>query len=245
MQHGMRLHQEASGTAPAGENGTGKQKPFIFLITILVALGALQFVVAGTLRWPAAWLYVGLTLGGTLAGYRYVSRRNPELFAARFTRHADAKSWDRIMTGAIGLISIAGPLLAAGQYRFTGDAGAAWPLRGAAAALIAGAFALSYWAMGCNRHFERNVRIQHDRNHRVVDTGPYRFVRHPSYLATSVLFLSMPVLLASTWAAPVALAGVALFVVRTALEDATLQRELPGYARYAARVRYRLLPGVW
>ena len=102
------------------------------------------------------------------------------------------------------------------------------------------------WAMLVNPHFEKVVRIQHELGHRVIDTGPYRFVRHPGYVGTIIGFiLSMPFLLNSWWAfVPAALATVWM-IVRTVMEDRVLRRELEGYEDYAKRVRYRLLPGVW
>jgi protein-S-isoprenylcysteine O-methyltransferase Ste14 len=96
-----------------------------------------------------------------------------------------------------------------------------------------------------NRHFEPTVRIQTDRGHTVIDTGPYALVRHPGYVAASLLVLGMPLSLGSYWASIPAILSYLLLVVRTALEDRTLQDELPGYKEYARRVRYRLLPGVW
>ena len=99
--------------------------------------------------------------------------------------------------------------------------------------------------MGENPFFEKTVRIQSDRGHRVVDIGPYRLVRHPGYLGFFGWILSTPLLLGSWWAFVPALLSIAGIVVRTALEDRTLKAELPGYADYAKRTRYRLVPGIW
>ena len=89
------------------------------------------------------------------------------------------------------------------------------------------------------------VAIQHDRGHTVATGGPYRFVRHPGYVSYIVMSLSTPIVLGSlAGLIPAGLVSAAIFV-RTALEDRTLQAELPGYQEYAARVRYRLLPGIW
>jgi protein-S-isoprenylcysteine O-methyltransferase Ste14 len=100
-------------------------------------------------------------------------------------------------------------------------------------------------AMATNPHLETTVRIQEDRGHRVSTSGPYRVVRHPMYVGAILQFAGAPLVLGSLWAClPVAAAPV-LFIVRTALEDRTLRRELPGYEAYAQRTRYRLLPGVW
>ena len=115
----------------------------------------------------------------------------------------------------------------------------------AALVIAALAYAISPWAMRVNAYFSKIVRIQEDRGHSVVSSGPYRIVRHPTYLGTILFELVTPIMLGSLWALiPGALTAL-LFIVRTALEDRTLREELPGYQAYAERVRYRLLPGVW
>jgi protein-S-isoprenylcysteine O-methyltransferase Ste14 len=104
---------------------------------------------------------------------------------------------------------------------------------------------LIFWAIRTNAYLGRMVRIQQDRGHRVVTGGPYRYVRHPMYVGIILLFPCMALFLGSWWAfVPAVLIG-ALMVIRTALEDDTLQAELTGYAEYAQRVRYRLVPGLW
>jgi protein-S-isoprenylcysteine O-methyltransferase Ste14 len=89
------------------------------------------------------------------------------------------------------------------------------------------------------------VRIQRERGHYVVNTGPYRWVRHPGYAGTLIWNLATPIWLESLWAILPAIVVCAVLVVRTHLEDATLREELDGYRDYASRVRYRLVPGVW
>jgi protein-S-isoprenylcysteine O-methyltransferase Ste14 len=102
-----------------------------------------------------------------------------------------------------------------------------------------------YWVMANNPFLAQTVRIQTERGHRVVTTGPYRIVRHPMYADTLYFFWATPLLLDSWWAfIPTVLAMVVLSI-RTALEDRTLQAELPGYRKYARQVKYRLIPGIW
>ena len=96
-----------------------------------------------------------------------------------------------------------------------------------------------------NAFFSSTVRIQPERGHRVCDTGPYRVVRHPGYVGMLLSQLAFPLVMASWWAFAPAAVGAALLVARTALEDRFLQAELPGYAEYAARTRWRLVPGVF
>jgi protein-S-isoprenylcysteine O-methyltransferase Ste14 len=96
-----------------------------------------------------------------------------------------------------------------------------------------------------NHYFSTFVRIQADRGHQVVSGGPYAFVRHPGYVGIIATTLAVPLVLGSAWAFLPALVSALLLGVRTALEDRTLQKELPGYDEYAARVRFRLLPLIW
>jgi protein-S-isoprenylcysteine O-methyltransferase Ste14 len=106
-------------------------------------------------------------------------------------------------------------------------------------------FALISWAMASNRFFSTVVRIQQEREHAVVTAGPYQYVRHPGYVGFTVMMLVTPLLLGSWWALIPVACAIVVIIVRTALEDRTLQTELAGYSDYAQRVRYRLLPGVW
>jgi protein-S-isoprenylcysteine O-methyltransferase Ste14 len=99
--------------------------------------------------------------------------------------------------------------------------------------------------MAANPHFESTVRIQRELGHVVVERGPYGLVRHPGYLGFCIGSLGAPLMLQSWPALAIGSLLPVAFVLRTALEDKLLQRELPGYAAYATRVRYRLLPGVW
>jgi protein-S-isoprenylcysteine O-methyltransferase Ste14 len=111
--------------------------------------------------------------------------------------------------------------------------------------LFAASWALVDWAMVANRFFSSVVRIQVERGHHVVTTGPYRYVRHPGYAGGMVGLVLGPVALGSWWAL-VPLVPILIYVFwRTAEEDRFLRRELSGYAAYMERVRYRLIPGVW
>jgi protein-S-isoprenylcysteine O-methyltransferase Ste14 len=106
-------------------------------------------------------------------------------------------------------------------------------------------FVLSIWVYKVNKFAEPTVRIQTERGHKVIDTGPYAIVRHPLYLGGLIMFAGVPLALGSYWALIPTAVGTVVIIVRTVLEDRTLQEELAGYKEYAARVRYRLIPGVW
>ena len=147
------------------------------------------------------------------------------------------------------LVAIYGPLVTlvvAGLDRRWGwrpELPLAWALIGAALLALASAFAA--YAMLTNRFFSGVVRIQHERGHTVVTDGPYRWVRHPGYAGGVVGQIALPLLLGSLWALIPGVLTAGLTILRTTLEDRTLCTELPGYAEYAQRARYRLLPGVW
>jgi protein-S-isoprenylcysteine O-methyltransferase Ste14 len=112
-------------------------------------------------------------------------------------------------------------------------------------ALVIAFFGLITWAPLHNRHLETYVRIQSDRDHQVCDTGPYRWIRHPAYLGLVLMYMGIPLSLGSLWALIPGVIAIVLLAVRTALEDRTLQAELPGYAEYAQRVRFWWMPGLW
>ncbi len=106
-------------------------------------------------------------------------------------------------------------------------------------------YVLGGWAMVVNKFFSAVVRIQKERNQTVISDGPYKFVRHPGYTGAILALLSMPIMLGSLWALLPAGFIASLTIVRTFLEDKTLQEKLEGYKEYAKKVKYRLLPGVW
>ncbi len=214
-------------------------------ITMLVT-ALILFGVAGTWRWPEAWLLVGLTAVGTLAAELASTRCHPEVIAARSHMwRSEAPRWDRAIVVAYALAWAAVLVLAGLEYRWRGLSGLplALPLLGAVGFLLA--YALIGWSMACNPFFETLVRIQHERGHVTVTSGPYAYVRHPGYVGIVLFLLSTPPVLRSPWAVAPALLGGTVLVVRTALEDRFLQANLAGYADYARRVRYRLVPGLW
>ncbi|MCK5593262.1 isoprenylcysteine carboxylmethyltransferase family protein, partial [Candidatus Bathyarchaeota archaeon] len=101
------------------------------------------------------------------------------------------------------------------------------------------------WAMIVNPHFEPTVRIQKDRDHKVITSGPYKRVRHPGYLAGILFTLSIPLIIGSVFTLIPSGIYSLLMIIRTSLEDKTLHKELEGYSEYAKRVRYRLFPEIW
>jgi protein-S-isoprenylcysteine O-methyltransferase Ste14 len=221
-------------------------KGAIRLVASTIVLAALLFAAAGTVAWPAAWAYLAIVTAGLTVYAVVIARLHPDLVEERMHPPAGAKSWDRPLAAIVGVVAPILLLLLCGLDRRFGWSGAtpAWAQAIGLLAVAAG-MALTDWAVAANRFFSALVRIQRDRGHRVIDTGPYRFVRHPGYAGAMIYMIGMTFALDSR-AALIAASAICLTLgVRTALEDATLRRELEGYAAYAQRVRFRLFPGVW
>ena len=222
-------------------------KQIVVSTVMMGVMMAVFFASAGRRDIPRAWLFFGAAfvyfVASTLALYRF----NPELLIARLTlRREGSKTWDEILmraanlTGMLLIPAVAG--LDLGRYGWSSlDIIYAVP---GFVLFILGAVLIT-WAMIVNRYFESTVRIQEDRDHEVVSTGPYRFVRHPGYLSGILWMSSVPLILGSLYTLlPVMIYSV-MMILRTHLEDRTLRDELPGYAEYAERVRFRLIPWVW
>ena len=211
-----------------------------------VILGIILFALAGTTDWFWGWVFNILHLivwaGMTLALIRW----NPELLNARGKRGAGTKRWDVVLLGIYGIAWVAMVVVGAldARYSWTQSLPSMLPIIGVV--LMVAGFALTTWGMVVNRNFEVTVRLQEDRNHQVITTGPYQIVRHPGYTGVIMsFFIGMPLVLNSLPAFIPALIGAAVMILRTWMEDRTLQAELPGYADYTQQTRYRLLPGVW
>ena len=215
---------------------------------VVVGLGFLVtalFLPAGRLDYWQGWIYLGLSLAVLLVT-GYVLRDNPGLIAERLYPGRGMKAWDKVYFGLsaplyFGALFLAG--LDAGRGHWTGKFPSGLYAVGILLFLL-GQF-LFLWAKKANSYFSSVVRIQADRGQTVCRAGPYRYVRHPGYLAGILFGLATPLILGSAWAlVPQSLAAL-LLVGRTALEDSTLKKELPGYREYARAVPCRLVPRVW
>lgn len=221
-----------------------------FVIRTLIWIGCiavLLFVSAGTWRWPAAWILLALMLIFSFGFGGILLKHDPGLLDERMKSiiQPDQKRWDKI------LLLIAFPLLIvwivvialdAARYHLS-DVPVALQVIGALC--IAVANGVGFLVMVQNSFAAPVVKIQRDRGQRAVDSGLYAHVRHPMYAGALLFFIGLPLLLGSwygLWFFPV---FAVLFSIRAVLEERTLIRELDGYADYAARVRYRLIPGVW
>jgi protein-S-isoprenylcysteine O-methyltransferase Ste14 len=211
----------------------------------LAGVGVALFWSAGRMDWWPAWAVIAVWLAWFIVMDTIILRLNPSLMAERLHPPKGAKSWDRAIVSILRLIQLARYVLAGLDQRFGWTGGFALSAQIGALIMCVLSYGLFGWAMATNLYFSQVVRIQAERGHTVVSNGPYHFVRHPGYVGALLFELSLGVLLASWWALFAGVLCVILFIIRTAFEDRTLQGELPGYADYANRVRYRLLPGIW
>jgi protein-S-isoprenylcysteine O-methyltransferase Ste14 len=214
-------------------------------VATLLLLALLLFVPAGSIRWLRGWLFVLVLVTNIGVSALYLRRANPEIFVARRRIHPGTKRWDRILLGFLLPTMLATvPVAALDDGRFQWSR-MSWRVVGLGYLLLMAGTAITAWAQAVNRFFEPGVRIQTDRGHHVVETGPYAIVRHPGYAAACLLFAGIALALGSWWALIPAGLAMLLLVIRTEWEDRTLRAELGGYVAYSQRVRCRLIPGVW
>jgi len=227
---------------------TNSPRQWIGLIVVYLSIPLVLFVCAGDIGWWQAWVYSLLIVAAGVGGRILAERRHPGMVAERqnIEKIQVAKAWDKVLAPLMAL-SVSFPLvIVAGlDHRFGWSPAFPLWLILLGFFLIAFGYAFAVWALVENRFFSSVVRIQTDRGHVVCDSGPYRIVRHPGYAGNILPLLGIVLALSSLWTLIPAAVALVIAVIRTALEDRTLQEELPGYKEYARRVRYRLIPGVY
>ena len=222
------------------------RRGFIAFVVFFFAMAALMFLAAGRLDWTPGWIFLIVYLASGIVAVAYLWRTNPEVLVARSQFHwrDQTPAHKLIFVLLIVLFMAIFPVAGLDNGRLDCSLVPPWLMLAGYLLVLIGHAGLT-WALKANKFAEPSVSIQSDRGHHVIDTGPYAIVRHPFYAATLFLCLGTPLTLYSYWAfVPSGLAYVVL-VVRTAMEDRLLQNDLIGYKDYAARVRYRLVPGVW
>lgn len=220
-------------------------KRITLVVGFVFVQAAVLFASAGTFTWLRAWIYITFYVVILAVAGVSVVKMNPELVGHRAKIKSDTKRFDKVFyiiftPMLFVMLVIAG--FDAVRFQWSSMPGS---LAAAGIAMGVPAYSAILWAMVTNVHFESTVRIQKDRNHQVVTTGPYQYVRHPGYVGMIFMYSGIPLILGSWWAFAPDFVLIALVIIRTALEDNTLQRELPGYTEYSTVTRYRLLPGIW
>jgi protein-S-isoprenylcysteine O-methyltransferase Ste14 len=218
-------------------------------LTAFYALHACVLMLCGyDWGWWQGWAYSLLFASAGIGLRLWAERRHPGLMAerAQLLRAPGVKSWDRLLAPLMAL-SLGLPLfvVAGLDHRLVWSPDFPSWLNILGLVVAAAGYGFAGWAFLENRFFSAVVRIQSERGHAVCDTGPYKMVRHPGYSGSVLATLAMALALDSVWILIPATVAVVIAVVRTALEDRTLQEELPGYRQYADRVRYRLIPRIY
>jgi protein-S-isoprenylcysteine O-methyltransferase Ste14 len=219
----------------------------IQMLFFIVVIPFLPLLISWRWDWWEAWIYAIICILGFAISRVLTLRRHPDLLAerARFMQHENAKPWDKLLAPLLGIGGGLVLLVAGLDSLFDWSPTYSLPVKIVALVIILAGYTLGSYALIENRFFSGMVRIQTDRGHQVVSSGPYSWMRHPGYAGALLTYLATPLLLDSQWAFPPAVFITILLVIRTALEDRFLQDELEGYRDYVRRVRYRLLPGVW
>ena len=212
----------------------------------IAAMGALLFVPAGTLQWPAAWVFLATIAILGVAGGLWLARTDPALLAERLRpmMQKDQPAADKKFMLAFGVVALIWFLAIGLDQRYhASEVPLALQALGWTMLVLSTGFIM--WVMRENSFAAPVVKLQSERGHRVVSTGPYAWVRHPMYSAIVLFFVGAPLLLGSWWGVAMSPLFVALFAIRAGIEERALLAGLPGYADYMARVRYRLVPGLW
>ena len=223
-------------------------RQWIGLIVAYLSIPLALLLCGGDFGWWQAWIYSLLLSAAGIGGRIWAEQRHPGLMAERQNIKSvqGAKAWDKVLAPLMAL-SVAHPLvIVAGlDHRYGWSPEFPLWLIVFGLILISLGYGFATWALAENRFFSSVVRIQTDRGHVVCDSGPYRIVRHPGYAGNILALPGIVLALGSVWALIPAVVALIIAVIRTALEDQTLQEELPGYRDYAQRVCYRLMPGVF
>jgi protein-S-isoprenylcysteine O-methyltransferase Ste14 len=212
----------------------------------VVAIGALLFASAGTLHWPGAWALLATSAVLGPACGLWLAKTDPALLAERMrlTAREEQPAADKkfmLVFAATTLIW----LVAMGLDRRMQSSHVSLALQVLGLAMYLASTGFIMWVFRENSFAAPVIKVQTARDHHVISTGPYAWVRHPMYSGVMLFFLGVPLLVGSWWGAAMAPLFAILFAVRAGIEERALVAGLPGYADYAARVRYRLLPGIW
>lgn len=221
------------------------RKNLIMIFVIFFVLLALVFGSAGTIFWLNGWILIITFFCCICFNFIVLLKINPEVIKERSSIPKEAKKWDIVLV-SLWTIAVLSSLVISGldeKYQWSKFISGYWIYFGIVLVILGDFFVL--WAMVVNRWFTKVVAVQSDRGHQVITSGPYQYVRHPGYVGAVAIWIGTPLILGSLWAFLPVLISTLILVIRTKWEDDTLQEELAGYKNYAAKVKYRLIPGVW
>lgn len=230
--------------SPAKPPVTGEAQAYVSLSLTILLMAVLLFWPAGTIDWRRGWLFLTLFVIIVFVAMSWIRKDNPELFAARRKFQKGTKRWDAIVA-SLTILMFAVILPVAGfDERFQWAPTPDWVQLLGYALMTAGFMGVT-WAQSVNRHFEPTVRIQTDRDHKVIDTGPYAYIRHPGYAFAVFMCTGIALSLGSLFALIPCAVLTLLLIGRTLGEEGELIKGLAGYPDYLTRVKWRWLPFVW
>jgi protein-S-isoprenylcysteine O-methyltransferase Ste14 len=212
----------------------------------LLFFGGAFFGTAGTFNWPEAWIYLFIQYSLSIYIVLWLKKNNPALLKDRMTyMKKTSKGWDKAITIAsfpfmIALLVIPGFDAVRYQWSYVST-----PVKVVSFLIIFASFLVFFRVMKENPFLSRVIEVQKERDHKVITTGPYRIIRHPMNAGVIPLFFCIPLALGSLYAIVPAIFFLIIIVIRTHLEDKTLHKELEGYAEYAQKTKYKLVPGIW
>jgi len=233
-------------TGPVRQRSTLGWGKWVRQSVFIVLWMSTLFLGAGTLHWTRGWIFAIVYCASVAIVVLAVHHWNPNLMETRLKlRHKDTKAFDKVFLFVdLSLTGIMPGIAGLDTVRFHWSSMPAW-IAAPTIVLLLLSLALIAWALKENPWAEQTVRIQVGRGHYVVGSGPYRVVRHPMYVGALAMYPAMAGMLGSMLALAIAGFIMLAFVWRTAQEDHTLRRELPGYEAYAGVTKYRLVPGIW
>jgi protein-S-isoprenylcysteine O-methyltransferase Ste14 len=218
-----------------------KSKLALRFLLVLVVYGALLFIPAGSLRFWQGWVYILTSFVSALFAFAYFYRRDPELIERRLKMKEEVREQKRIMA-FVYITWVIAFVLPGLDHRFGWSHLPLW-VTGFSQAVVFGGYAMTFWVVKVNRFAARTIQVEP--NQKVISSGPYRLVRHPMYLGGCAIFLFTPLALGSYFTLPAFILIIPLIVLRLLNEEKILRQELPGYAEYCLRTRFRLIPLLW
>jgi len=208
----------------------------------LLIQGIILLISAGSIKWTWAWIYLVMSVVILIINLFVIPS---EVIEERGSKKKNIKKWDKILT-TINIFPIIGMYVLSGlDYRFSWSIDLHISIHLLSLVLFFMGAMLFTWSMVSNKFFSTMVRIQTEREHKVVMEGPYRYVRHPGYVGFILMFLVTPIVLGSLYGIIMSVIVTTILIIRTALEDKTLRNELNGYKEYSKNIKYRLVPFVW
>jgi protein-S-isoprenylcysteine O-methyltransferase Ste14 len=221
---------------------------WIKLILTYLLMPLVLLIIGRDLAWWQGWVYSALFLVIGIGSRALAEKKHPGIMAERgkFGKDQNVKRWDKVLAPLMA-ISLSFPLfIVAGlDHHFGWSPEFPVWLNILGLIMITFGYVFASWAIIENRFFSSVTRIQKERGHAVCDSGPYRIVRHPGYAGNMLALPGIVLALSSVWTIIPVIAALIIALIRTTLEDKTLQEELPGYRDYARRVGYRLIPGIF